>query len=155
MKISWIRYVSLNVAILLIFSIDRLLKNYFIQNPAKVIGGDFIYELISLRLAKNTGIAFGFLFNQFFLVPLIIIAILLLLSFLIRAYQKNLFWQITALSLIVFGAASNLIDRLRYGFVVDYLDVPFFTVFNLADCLITFGVFIITFWIWFRPKSRP
>ena len=44
---------------------------------------------------------------------------------------------------IIMGAASNLFDRLKYGYVIDYLDLKYFTVFNLADAMIIFGVAIL------------
>jgi len=41
---------------------------------------------------------------------------------------------------VILGAAGNLFDRLKYGYVVDYLDLKYFTAFNLADVMIVAGV---------------
>ena len=43
------------------------------------------------------------------------------------------------MALIIFGAVSNLYDRLKYGFVIDYFDLKYFTIFNIADAMIFFG----------------
>ena len=45
------------------------------------------------------------------------------------------------LTFCLFGAISNIIDRFKYGYVVDYFDLKYFTVFNLADTMIVCGVF--------------
>ncbi|MBU1778489.1 signal peptidase II, partial [Patescibacteria group bacterium] len=42
---------------------------------------------------------------------------------------------------IIFGAISNLTDRLEYGYVIDYFSLKYFTIFNLADVMIVIGVF--------------
>jgi len=144
------KYLSLNVFILIIFVIDRILKLYFIKNPAVTIGGDFFWGLLNFEFAKNFGIAFGILFTQIILLPFIIIITFILFSFLVKAYKKRNFWEIGSLTFIITGAISNLFDRLRFGYVVDYINMPWFTVFNLADCLITLGVIILIFDVWFR-----
>ncbi|MGI6082311.1 MAG: signal peptidase II [Limnochordia bacterium] len=56
------------------------------------------------------------------------------------------------LSLALTGTVGNLIDRIRYGSVIDFLDVPFFTVFNIADCCIVIGFGLI---IWTQSQRRP
>lgn len=145
------KYFCLNLIVLILFVADRALKFYFIHNPAKIIGGDFIFNLLSFRLAKNQGIAFGILFNQIALIIFIILVIFILVWFLVKAYGQKNYWEIFGLTAIVIGAISNLLDRLRFGYVIDYIDVPFFTVFNLADCLITVGVLIL-FLVIFKNK---
>jgi signal peptidase II len=44
---------------------------------------------------------------------------------------------------IIFGAISNLVDRLKFGYVIDYIDIKYFTVFNLADIMIVVGCSVI------------
>ncbi|MFA5022525.1 MAG: signal peptidase II [Patescibacteria group bacterium] len=147
-----IKCLVVNLLALLLFIIDRILKLYFVENPTIVIGGDFFWGLLNFEFAKNFGIAFGILFTQIILVPFVVVITLILFSFLINAYQKRNFWEIGSLTFIIAGAISNLFDRLRFGYVIDYINVPWFTVFNLADCLITTGVIILIFDVWFKPK---
>lgn len=143
------KYFSLNLAVLLLFILDRAVKFYFIKNPAKTFGGDFL----SLDLATNKGVAFGIGFNQIILLGLIVVVITILFNFLSQAYVKNDLVGIFALTSVIFGAISNLIDRIRYGFVIDYIDVSWFTVFNLADIMITAGSLILIVDVFFNKKK--
>ncbi len=135
------KYLSLNLFVFVFFIFDRLLKYYFFKNPAEIFSGGFLFGL-NFRFEKNFGIAFGFSVNRILLIFLTVFLILILFSFLIKAYQRKDSWEILGFSFIVFGAISNLIDRLRFGFVIDYIDLPIFTVFNIADCLISAGVVV-------------
>ena len=143
------KYFSLNLAVFLLFILDRTVKFYFIKNPAKIFGGDFL----SLDLATNKGVAFGIGFNQIILLGLIGVVITILFNFLSQAYAKNDLVGIFALTSVIFGAISNLIDRIRYGFVIDYIDVSWFTVFNLADIMITVGSLILIVDVFFSKKK--
>ena len=49
-------------------------------------------------------------------------------------------WQFLATSIIILGAFSNLLDRLLFGYVIDYLNLHFWPVFNLADVMVVVGV---------------
>jgi len=126
----------------ILFVADRILKYYFYKNPALVLGGDFFYNLLSFHFVRNFGIAFGLPFFWPVLIVLIFIILLFLIGLLINQIKSGDLFLSAATLLIVIGAGSNLIDRLRYGFVIDYIDLTWFTVFNLADCMITIGVFI-------------
>jgi signal peptidase II len=137
------KYLFLNLSVLVLFIADRIAKFLFVRFPAEKFGGDFISGLIDFQLAKNPGIAFGLLLNQKFLWIFIILIIFVLVWLLLKAYQQKKPAEIFGLTLIITGAISNLIDRWHYGFVIDYINVPFFTVFNLADATITFGVLIL------------
>jgi len=147
------RYFSLNLFALALFIVDRILKYYFLKNSATNLGGDFISGLLNFHFEKNTGIAFGILINQVFLLALIVFVILILVCFLVRAYRQKDWLTTFSLTLIIVGAISNLIDRMCYGFVIDYIDVPWFTVFNLADCMITIGVGLLLVEIFKKKKA--
>src|SRR3989344_6976011 len=153
MKKIWLKFILINLSALILFLVDRAIKIYFFKNPAQKIGGDFL----NIHLEKNFGLAFGFDFlHPVILLILIISLIFVLFGFLISAYQKKWFLGIFGFSLIIFGAVSNLIDRLNYGFVIDYFDLSWFTVFNLADTMISFGVAIIATAVLFdKKKTNP
>ena len=146
------QYYLINLSALVLFIVDRLLKIYFVKNPAEIFDGVF-FNLISFHFEKNFGVAFGILFNQLVLLILIILLIFGLFWFLLKSYQQKDIWQTFGLTLIVVGAISNLIDRWRYGYVVDYIDVTFFTVLNLADVIISTGVVILILELFI--KKRP
>ncbi len=95
--------------------------------------------LLSLTLLHNTGIAFSLLHG---LPPALIVA--LALTVLAVALYNRDGWPRTAavrlgLGLVVGGAAANVVERLRFGYVIDYLDVHVWPVFNLADSAIVIG----------------
>ena len=135
------KYLSINLPVLFLFVLDRLAKLWFVKNP------DFFKEAVagflSFQLEKNFGVAFGLPLNKTLTVILTVIIIIILISILLKLYYKKNVWLVFSLSLIILGAGSNLIDRLKYGFVVDYINVPFFTVFNLADAMISLGVVLV------------
>lgn len=137
------KYWWTNLSVVLLFIIDRILKLYFVSTPGA--GRVFISGILSFRLEKNLGIAFGLNVSQVILIPIVIAIIVLLIFYLIKAYQEKDSFLYFVLTLILIGAFSNLIDRIKFGGVIDYIDVPFFTVFNLADAMITVGVAIILF----------
>jgi len=124
-----------------LFIADRLLKIWFLKNPG--VRWDFIKGLFGVSLVHNRGIAFGIPLNQTILFVLIAGTLVLLVRAWLAAQRRRQAGLAFGLSLIVAGAVSNLIDRLRYGAVIDYLDVPFFTVFNFADVMISGGVVLL------------
>ena len=129
---------------LITFVIDQIIKSlslvYLINIP-------IIPNILSLTYAKNYGIAFSMLKEK----RIIIIAIsILLISFLIYVLKKDYISKNkdTCLVNIAFGILfggilGNLFDRIVRGFVLDYIKVSFFSIFNLADIAITFGVVLL------------
>ena len=55
--------------------------------------------------------------------------------------------------LIAAGAASNFFDRVRYGAVIDYIDVRWFTVLNIADIMISVGAALLVLMLWREDKK--
>ena len=100
-------------------------------------------NFFSLTLHHNQGIAFGFFFGQW---PQIIIslAILGLLSAVAihewKGDGRNAFLNRALLGVIVGGALGNLVDRIRLGYVIDFISLQPFPIFNLADIGITLGL---------------
>jgi signal peptidase II len=116
-----------------------------------------IENIFHITLVYNTGSAFGaFKDHNWILAYISVFAIILIMFLLVRRprfksdYYLNL-WQF-ALIFILCGATGNLIDRLRLGYVVDFLDFRFWPVFNIADSLITCGVVILIFLL-FNKKA--
>jgi signal peptidase II len=106
--------------------------------------------LTHLTLVRNTGAAFG-LFRGQTLTFIVIstIAIVFLVFYLIK--KRPDYYLPPAL--ILGGATGNLIDRLRFGYVVDFIDLRFWPVFNVADSCITIGAVILFFAIIIRSKD--
>ena len=95
----------------------------------------------------NTGAAFGLLRGQSFALTLVaiigIIAVLLCAFFCHRflPFLDNMLGK-SALGLVLGGTVGNLIDRLRFGYVTDFIDFRVWPVFNVADSAVTVGVII-------------
>ena len=125
-------------ATLAVASVDRFVKNFITTYPAR--SGVIAAGWLNFRVAANAGLAFSLPFPRG-MVPGLSSGVILAFSWWwLLAYRRRDGLQISALTAILGGASSNLLDRLRWGHVVDYLDVPWFSVFNLADVLISVGV---------------
>jgi signal peptidase II len=107
---------------------------------------------------NNTGAAFGMFqgFNSVFQILAIIVAIAILYYYPQVPKQD---WPLRlAMGLQLGGAIGNLIDRLKFGTVTDFVSVGNFAVFNVADASITVGVVIMVAWMWMkerRQKANP
>ncbi len=128
---------------------DRITKMFFSDFLAYGESLPIIRNVLHMTLVHNTGIAFGFFKNQgivFIVIPIIAV---FLLIFNIYYYRKNnealSRIYIVSFSLILGGAIGNLIDRIVYGHVIDFIDFRVWPVFNIADSAITIGAIMIAF----------
>lgn len=148
---------SFNIATALVIAMffigDRILKNIALNTEQGQI-----YPLIktwfSFHYVPNPYIAFSIPLSGLFLNIIIISAILSLIYYIIYLIiaKKNLKALIFPLTFILFGAISNILDRLLYGFVIDYFDLHYFTIFNIADIMIFFGVIFVLFYNLHKSK---
>ena len=94
---------------------------------------------IKLVNTRNTGVAFGQLQGGGIIVAVLIaVAVVALLTYVARNVQRRWLWL--PAGLLLGGAAGNVIDRVREGAVVDFLKLPHWPAFNVADAAITIGV---------------
>jgi signal peptidase II len=99
---------------------------------------------VHLIHARNTGVAFSALSGGGALPTVIgILAVTALLVFFFTHLSRPLVWLPTGL--LLGGAAGNLIDRIRLGSVTDFVKLPHWPAFNLADVAITVGVFVLVY----------
>jgi len=138
--------ISLIITISIVF-IDRASKHFIDELLDLGESIPVIKDVFHITLVHNTGIAFGFFKDQgivFIVIPVIAI---ILLIFNIYYYKQNdealSHTYIIGFSLILGGAIGNLIDRIIFGYVIDFIDVRFWPVFNVADSAITVGAAII------------
>ncbi len=148
---------SIYIIASIIFLFDQLIKNCVnnimnLYDKIKIIPGFF-----QIYFVKNTGAAFSiFKDNTLFIILITVVFIAFLYNYIKKERQ---FTKISILSLgmILGGILGNLLDRIIYHSVIDYLSFSFFKVdfpiFNLADIAITLGVFIMLFEnIFFKNK---
>jgi signal peptidase II len=129
------------------FALDRLTKYYFVFSEKQyTIWQDFLL----LELHKNQNMALSLPLIDFLYYPLIVIIFFCLFYLLIDSYKKNNKFLSACILFIVAGAMSNLFDRIRWGGVIDFISVPWWSVFNLADCYIILGVI---FWLIYLFKN--
>lgn len=131
--------------LLLSFLIE--LQNFFVGLLEYGESLPIINNILHMTLVHNTGIAFGFFKDQgvvFIIVPIIAIILLIFNIYYYRQTDGALSLSyIIAFSLILGGAFGNLIDRVAYGYVIDFIDFRVWPVFNVADSAITIGAVII------------
>ena len=144
---------------LLVILADQLSKIWI---RANVAGGQSNFDagFVQLVHIHNTGAAFGIFQDHTFtliIVDFIGIAIVLFLVFFLHSrwsfLDSMLVWS--AIGLIIGGTIGNLIDRLRLGYVTDFIDFKVWPVFNIADASVTVGCIIIAYCIIFlyRPAK--
>ncbi len=112
-----------------------------------------IPKVLELVYVENTGAVFGFMSNStlFFCIVTPIFVLMMGYVFFQVPKEKKFFWARLCVLLVVAGGIGNFIDRVTKGFVVDMIYfVPInFPVFNVADCYVTVGVFLLTFFLLF------
>lgn len=120
-----------NILIILFLVIfDQVSKFYFFGKNIE------IFRYFSFNFVANTGTIFGIVKN----VNLLMIFIsLLVIGFVFYYYKKDRRLRL-GLNFVLAGAFGNLIDRIFRGYVVDFIDLRIWPVFNLADIFISFGV---------------
>lgn len=137
---SWARVLALSMAV---FTVDRATK---LAAAAALPAGESVPVLpgiFHLTLVFNTGAAFGFLKDR--RVVFIILSVLAIAALIYYAWKSGGAGYSLPLSsgLIVGGALGNLFDRIKFGYVIDFLDFRVWPVFNAADSAITVGVAIL------------
>ncbi len=143
----FLRYLPTGLITLVVIALDQATKRAIVEwiGPGAVEDRwELAGRLLALEYVENTGVAFGMFAGWTGLVsvlPITMAALLLVvLVVLVRAdLNRSLAMQV-ALGAVVGGAVGNLIDRLRAGYVIDFIAVGTWPKFNIADSAITIGV---------------
>ncbi len=156
------KYLILVSVALFIVALDQVTKTYIHTSFMLGESVDVIKNFFSITYVRNEGAAFGFLsqasFRQVFFMIIPVLAMLLIIFMLYGVPERDKV-QILALSSIFGGALGNYIDRLKLGFVVDFLDfhwksVYTFPAFNVADMAIVCGVGVLLVLIVLEGKEE-
>ena len=137
------------LAIALLIALDQIIKAWALNDLQSKGSISVIKDVFNLTYVENRGAAFGlFQNNQWVFIVVALIASIIGLYFL---HSNKLSSKLGKLSvvLIIAGALGNLIDRIRLDYVVDYFDFVFIWnyVFNLADCFIVVGTFLLCIYV--------
>ncbi|MBP8707273.1 MAG: signal peptidase II [Caldisericia bacterium] len=112
-----------------------------------------LFSFLEIIFVKNEGIVFGLFsnnnLNNIFIITSIL-SLIIILTFYRYAKNSPLTYF---LSMILGGAIGNIIDRILYGYVIDFIKVDSFYVFNIADASITVGTILLIIYILFYEKE--
>ena len=135
------------------FALDQLLK-YIVTVPLdlKTVGQIVLAPFFNLTWVENYGVSLGLLVADSHLERWLLTGLTALIATVVAVWmwrEKNR-QDVVGLGLILGGALGNILDRVRFGHVVDFADLHFgefrpFLVFNIADAAITIGVLILFF----------
>ena len=134
------------IIILAIFFIDRVTKFYLLNLQAEGIDIDFyIYPFLNIYLVWNSGVGFGIASMEANIYYHIVTAIIVIVNIgLIYFLVKSKGGYAYLLALIIGGSLGNLLDRLYYHAVPDFIDLHLanyhWFIFNVADIFITLGI---------------
>lgn len=137
---------------LLVLALDQLTKYWITTNlyPGQAIPPE---GLVRIHYVTNTGAAFGLFRDQTILFVLIAAAVAVMIVIYHRVLSSDALLFRLALGLQLGGAVGNLLDRVRFGHVIDFVDVGFWPVFNLADSAIVVGVIVLGYFLLFPSKQ--
>lgn len=136
------KILSITFFVFLIDLVSKILANSYLTVGKSVV---IINNFFSFTLAYNKGIAFSMLEgNLLFIILMTIVVIFFLFSFVKNNVSDKI--EIISYSFVIGGAIGNLVDRICYGYVIDFLDFNIlgydYPIFNLADSFIVIGIFM-------------
>lgn len=141
------------IIVILIVVLDQLTKFLVTSNLTLHQSIPVVKNIFYISFVSNRGAAFGIFKNQ---TPIFIGAALFAILLIFSNIRKTGFSKLSiynlSLALILAGAIGNLIDRLRFGYVVDFLDFRIWPVFNIADSAITIGAILLG---WMMLFNKP
>ncbi len=132
---------------------DQIIKAFIVdwlkpQGSVSIIG-----DLLRLTFVTNTGVAFGMLTGIPYVLTIPIVILIGVIAFYLVKTLGQSFLLTLALSLELGGALGNLIDRLRFGYVVDFVKVPYWPAFNLADSCVVIGALGLAFVLLWQDRN--
>ena len=107
-----------------------------------------------IRHWYNTGAAFGIFQNGNLVFTILAVIVILMIFYYFPHTERNDWWLRVAMSMQFAGAAGNLIDRLAFARVTDFLSVGKFAIFNLADASISVGVVVLLIGVWLKERAE-
>ena len=161
MKIKYMILAAISGAII---TVDQMVKIYIHTHFNLHESIEVIPNLFNLTYVRNPGAAFGFLaeshpmFREIFFLSMPPVALLIILA-IMRSVQEVDRWTVVSLSMVFGGAIGNYIDRLRFRYVIDFLDFHIdrryvWPAFNVADMAIVGGVAILLFLEFTKQKRQ-
>ena len=153
------KYLKALAAVIILILLDQFTKYLAVQHLLPLQGGKILIPgVFRLLYLENRGSAFGMLQNKqtFFIVFTIIVLVAILIVYSHMPQTARMLFLRIDLVLIFAGAIGNFIDRLRQGFVVDFLyfELIDFPIFNVADIYVTVGCILLILLLLFYYKDE-
>lgn len=149
-RTAWIRFTSVAVSCLVLDIVTKVAAVAFLRpgDPVPVLG-----DLLRLYLIRNPGAAFSIGEGATWVFTVLAVCVLGFLFVVVLPKLRHGGWAV-GLGLVVAGITGNLIDRLvrppgfARGHVVDFLQLPYWPIFNVADMCVVFGaITILVMWL--------
>lgn len=153
--------ILLVIAALVLIGADQLVKYWAVHTLQPVKSMDFLhigdFDILDLTYLENDGAIFGSMSGQrWFLVGFTSLVVIAGVIAMFGAWKKSKFMSWTIM-LFVAGGIGNLIDRIRFGYVVDMFEIKMFhfAIFNVADICVTCAfALIIVYMLFIEPKKE-
>ncbi|HRI36551.1 MAG TPA: signal peptidase II [bacterium] len=144
--------VALSITALLVGIFAQWIRlGFFADAPREILD----WYWVGIKYAENTGIAFSFPLEGVLLSVVTIVLILAILGYYFRyARPHPSVWTHVGYGLLLGGAISNAYERIFVGYVVDYISLRYFAVFNIADAAISIGVLILLILAWNERTAK-
>lgn len=135
----------------IVFGLDQISK-YFVLKYIPLEGSwdylPWLARLFRLTFITNTGAAFGMFPQMGMILMVVAVTVIIAIATFSHHLPTDNIWIRICLGLQLGGAMGNLIDRLIHGYVVDFVDISFWPIFNIADVCIVTGVAILAYFLW-------
>ena len=145
------------IAFATLYALDRLSKYMAVYKLKEGGPIEFLNDAFELFYLENKGAAWGILSGRIWLLVVFTAVVLCLLLFFYYRIpmDKHFLLLRIAMLLIISGALGNITDRVRFKYVIDFLYVKIidFPVFNVADCYVTIGTFLLVIGLLFIYKD--
>ncbi len=161
-KLTVFDYVYLLLVSGALIALDQWTKSLVRANIP--IGSDYVPDWLAwlapfarIRHWHNSGAAFGLFQDGNLVFTVLAILVSLGIIYYFPRAERNIWWMRLALAMQLAGAVGNLLDRLQFGRVTDFISVGNFAVFNVADSCISVGVAILVIgltWLEWKQKKQ-
>ncbi|MBI4436003.1 MAG: signal peptidase II [Candidatus Omnitrophica bacterium] len=141
----------IRIILLVVFLLDQLSKSFVLRHMSLNQSIPVLPPIFSITLIANTGVAFGLFKEKSDLFVWVGLLVLFWIYQVTRHTPLENRWAKVGVGLISGGALGNLLDRLRHGYVVDFLDFRVWPVFNIADSCIFIGTLLFLI-VCFKPS---
>lgn len=145
---------------LFVFVLDRVTKMWVEQNIPLHEGRQVVGDYVRIVHTQNTGAAFGLLPERTTLLSVLSVIAVIAIVYYYRQFANSSPLVTATLGMQLGGAFGNLLDRVRQGYVVDFVDVGVpngvrFWAFNVADSSIVLGIIFVTLLLWQEERKTP